>query len=742
MIDLVPAWSDCALDREGALDPPRALSPAPALVPVPTSSDPNNQKIPATPSPPMGSLPVETGAKHPHDRDQTTQVGSFPTAESPSDANLPSKTKPSTTPEHPHEAAPSDDSQAINGPAQYFHGVPTVSGTSKTSVLHPGESSEYSSLSAEFPPDTTIPVHLDPPADLESITAVSSHRYELISSPASSLIEIDGDFRGQNPSGLDPEGPFGYIQGSAEESMTTKDFDPPAATNDGSILAVQAHNSNSFGAEPIQKSPPAMIIGGQKITNNADPTTIRGARVLYRSGDLKVGNYVYKIPAAAGQGQRPRGSMVAGGLTFSFIPAAVAEVSAKQGFLPIVEHSPTSVIINDKDNEGQRSATYITVGGQTFSIEPNAVQVAGKTILPGDSVVTVNSMQVQDGRSDLVIGTLTERLPLPSADITPQESLFTVGHDILTLKAKKMIVGRTTLQPGDPPITIDGTPIYLGSSDFVIGTHTQNLATANAATAPDLLITVGDKLMTPKVGNIIVGGSTLRPGDPAITIDGALVRLQSSDVIIGTRTERLPSATMDAVQVPLITIGTEVITPEASNIVFGGSTLRPGDPPITIDGTLVRLESSDLVIGTRTERFPLVTIDTPQVPLITIGNEVITPEAGDIIVGGSTLTPGGKPITIDGIPISLGSSVIIAGSQTTDFTLSTPTPSPTDSGDTSARISPALSTTASEAVNTAHNKPSSGYRIMHMLGGIGKTSVSIIGCFAVTVAAFAAYMFE
>ena len=214
---------------------------------------------------------------------------------------------------------------------------------------------------------------------------------------------------------------------------------------------------------------------------------------------------------------------------------------------------------------------------------------------------------------------------------------------------------------------------------------TQNLAFPQSVTAaaPSYL-NISGKSVSIEANNIVVAGAILTPGAPAITDGGTLVSLGVSTLVVGTHTKSmiLPGADVAPSH---ITFGGEGISVQAYNIVVGGSTLKPGRGGVTVDEMRDSLGDSVLVVGSQTTSFMLPS-PAAAPSQISIGGHTITVAASIIVFAGATLTPGAPPTTANGTPISLGSSVLVIGTQTTTFTVPTATGITDPGGGTGAAI--------------------------------------------------------
>lgn len=337
------------------------------------------------------------------------------------------------------------------------------------------------------------------------------------------------------------------------------------------------------------------------------------------------------------------------------------------------------------------NAALITVGGKTIAYQSGFVRVnnevqqypaAEKQNIANPSPVTVGGLtfsaimpvarsngESKDGAKASVYGMGSNALP--DSDPGPN-TYITVGGHTIAVQANGIAVAGETLRPGDPGITIDGTRISLGSSEFIVGDRTEIFSPPAAVTAQPTHITVNGEPISVGSDLIVVGGTTMKPGESGIIVHGKPVSLAASELVVGGVTESLtlagvtpiPESSYTTLNGEIITIGTDVA-------VVGGNTLKPGGPGITIYGKLVSLGPSSIVVGGVTARLALLGATTTAAPsYITVNGETIAIGAGDVVVGGSTLKAGSPGITIDGKLVSLGSSDIVVGSVTEALGLS------------------------------------------------------------------------
>ena len=340
---------------------------------------------------------------------------------------------------------------------------------------------------------------------------------------------------------------------------------------------------------------------------------------------------------------------------------------------------PTSLLaIVVQDRTITNNAAPITVGETTIAYQAGSIRVNNEVVqypaaknldIANASPVTVGGLMFSavaptDHVSDDAQHNV-ENKAIPAND--PNAATYiTISGYIITVQANGIVVAGKTLHPGDLGITVAGSPISLGFSEFVFGDQTEIFPSPTTfATLPSQTIVNGEPIILAS-GSIIVDGTTMKPGDPSITIHGQAVSLGASEFAVGDVTASL------ALAAPIITgessyttLNGEVMTLGASDIAIEGKTLKPGNPPISINGKLISLESTVIVVGSITASIKLSGAATTAAPsFITVNGETVAVQASNVVIKGSTINAGDTGITIDGKTVSLGSSRIVVGGVT------------------------------------------------------------------------------
>lgn len=530
--DLVPAWSNCEIDPRGGYDPPRALSPATAMNPVHTVVHLTPQSNAAIPSPLIPSLPSETGTilpqPDPHFPDQGFPPIEQPPPEagSPSDAKDSTQASPPTNPEPtPGDVFPSvhqdyspvvvpqtTNSQSVLDPDKHSSSAQTFVGDSSQGKDSAGVEHINSLTINSWNPGLTQQGNSRDPSATWSKESKSIQK-EGSKDPHATWSKVPESIPKEEPkdpqatwskvpvwipkaNSKDPHatwfgGPDLTRAGTTEDSRL-KSIENPRFTEDGTVLSALA-------TEHTKPNPPAVAIQGQTIINNAAPITIGGAKVAYQSGILSVDSKIQPVPLSTEKGQIHTSLVIVGDLSFSILPAA-----AQSDFTHPVENAPGAASLIDKNkippDSHLDSFTYITVGGQTFTLQSNAIQVAGNTLKLGDPAITVDGTPIFLGVSDFTVGTRTEVLSSSTVSATPG-NVITVGDKIIHPKGSTIVVAGITITVGEPAATINGTSISLGPSVLVIGSQTRSFTYPTDAMGTDNSGNL-DAMVVPGLGGI------------------------------------------------------------------------------------------------------------------------------------------------------------------------------------------------------------------------------------------------
>lgn len=217
-------------------------------------------------------------------------------------------------------------------------------------------------------------------------------------------------------------------------------------------------------------------------------------------------------------------------------------------------------------------------------------------------------------------------------------------------------IGGTPIAAPNPDINQDAPPEPKPAPSYVVSlAPSASAVVVNGITSPipnpantgaSPIVTINSQATTlGAVPGLAIDGRNVIAGAPAATIQGVPVSLApsaSAIMVDGSTTPLSPG------QTAVISIGSQPITASpTSQYVLDGRTLVPGAPAITISGTPISVltAGNGVVVGESTVAIP----DTagPVLPVITLGNQVITANtASQFLVGDQTLVPGAPAITV------------------------------------------------------------------------------------------------
>lgn len=172
--------------------------------------------------------------------------------------------------------------------------------------------------------------------------------------------------------------------------------------------------------------------------------------------------------------------------------------------------------------------------------------------------------------------------------------------------AEVIVGGSSTVQfaPNAPP----RTPVHIAQSQI----------TEAPILAP---VIIGHNTLIPNSkSELVISGQTLKPGGPAITVEGttiSLARSATAIVINGVTStiNQFYGAVYTTTTAPYLTVNNQVYTANRAGYysLAPGVTLIPGGAPVTVSGTVISLEPQGrtaMIQGTRSILAPVTTIIT------------------------------------------------------------------------------------------------------------------------------------
>ncbi|KAI4149255.1 MAG: hypothetical protein L6R39_002544 [Caloplaca ligustica] len=216
-----------------------------------------------------------------------------------------------------------------------------------------------------------------------------------------------------------------------------------------------------------------------------------------------------------------------------------------------------------------------------------------------------------------------------------------------------IVEGESTLIPGAAPLTISGTTYSLAPSGTAV------IVNGSPSPLPPVYAVSG-KSPTP----FIVSGQTVAPGSPAVIIAGTTYSLAPSGtaVIINGSPSPLPAHAASG--------------DRPAPFIVGGETLTPGSPAVTIAGTTYSLAPSGTAVYINDSPSPLPAPAGNPSPFVIGGETVVPGSAVTVSGTTYSLATSGAAIVVNGVtsslpattaPVAHGSAVpteLVIGSQT------------------------------------------------------------------------------
>ncbi|KAL8702641.1 MAG: hypothetical protein Q9201_004188 [Fulgogasparrea decipioides] len=393
---------------------------------------------------------------------------------------------------------------------------------------------------------------------------------------------------------------------------------------------------NGFGSGPPSPLGPSPLIAGDKTATSDDPPTtttpariyveVEGTTLAPGSPPIIVKGTTYYLPVTPtalffNGSPSPlalntfQTSRAADDLGYS--PILIAGTTLTPGGPPITVAGPTYSIPSQPTVEFINNSPF----SLPTEVLDDSIAIGGTILTPGGPAVTIAETTYSLSSSPTAIYVNNSPSPLP-----PTGSAGLANAPV--------VIAGITLTTGAPAVTISGISYSLPNNPTAM--------IVNGTPSP-----LQTPLTKPSTAPIVVGGRTLAPGGPAVTVSGTTYSLPvnpTAVIVNGT-----PSP------LPVVTIGTPV--------AIGDVTLTPGASPITVSGTTYSLPSTPNPTAIFVNGSPSPLPQQPAEP---------QPQS-DLVVGSQTLLPG-SAVTVSGVEISLptlsgteGINDVVVGGKTQSF---------------------------------------------------------------------------
>ena len=332
--------------------------------------------------------------------------------------------------------------------------------------------------------------------------------------------------------------------------------------------------------------------------------------------------------------------------------------------LPISLHTSGVVMVGSStvdaaDVINAPATSAFTIDGATFTADPSGFSVDATKVVPGSSAVTVSGTPISlDPSGNLVVDSSTMMLPSVHQPIQYSPSMINFNGATFAIGSQGFSLDNTIITPGNPAITLSGTPIGLDPSNkLIVGTSTTILPSATRPLRPFSTFTVNGVTFIANPSGLAIDKTALVVSGADIIISSTSISLDSSDkLIVGSSTTVLHSAYESTLASSILTVNEATFTAKPSGLAIHNTDLLSGGPAITVSGIPMSLDPSNkLVVGSSTTILaPLQSLIQSSTFVINQGTLTIIPSG--LVMDNITLAAGAADITVSGTTYSLESS--------------------------------------------------------------------------------------
>ena len=332
------------------------------------------------------------------------------------------------------------------------------------------------------------------------------------------------------------------------QSATVLSIDPVPSTNTLNQPAIPAAAPSDPGSPAVFSSPSSPASPSTVNDNPAlspilvitQSQTAESPKVLSLAGQA----YTFDLSSnvvIGSQTIRPGSAVTVAGTPISPAPSG-SYVVVGSSIIPLTPQA--------------QAPNALIFAGQTYTANSaSAFVIDGQTLNPG-AAVTISGTPVSLPPSATYALVGSSKLPFITAPPTPP--VLTVAGQVYSANsASDFVIGGQVLTPGGV-ITISGTPVSLPVSGGVaiVAGSTVPLITSGAALES---LTISGQTFTANLASgFVIDDQTLTPGG-VITVSGTRISLATTDVVIGTSTEGLASLILNGFGTPRATTGPTVV---------------------------------------------------------------------------------------------------------------------------------------------------------------------------------------
>ncbi|KAL9069419.1 MAG: hypothetical protein Q9157_006172 [Trypethelium eluteriae] len=612
-----PQWAHCALDLLGLYDPPYALTQA-GFAAAPVSS--------ADPAPSSSAQPAPVPTPQPNSAPQTS------TADPPStQTNKPNSAKPVSSNEPARGSAPVPAPTSVLNSEDPKDSPPSSVnvGSIVPSILGGGDGGDSGASSQQGGSGNAKSEVASTPAPISMTTNGQSDDSNL--GAITSRLEGGGDPNAASGSGLSTRpGPvfsgsdLGHASsdpGSNTNPSSGSNGDPGAtrsgSDSDPSGDPISSLNPGSDEGDPLASGSGMGLGSGSNLGSGAPDPTDASADITASAPNPEAsgsGGSFSTNSESSSPGSEPSDSR--------FIFSSRPVVSGGATSISAALDGSNGVIIEGSMYQPGQSAT---LRNTPISIGTDAIIVPGTNGAPagtisilsaangGSEIETTSSSSGRSGAIFYAGGIAYTATPLPGSN-------------------EAVSIGGKTISAGGAPATLLNGQIFSAAPSGIVilggasaGSQASTVAYLDlAGSGPDTVAAVATGVIITaangqsftaqsSAGRITIDGHTLVPGGVAVTLPNSqVVSADASGLVVGTGTaaiaetySSLPassfSTTIADFSEAVVTLGGSAMTvSEMDNsgiAILNGHTLSPGGTAATIDGMIVSVENSGVVVG-------------------------------------------------------------------------------------------------------------------------------------------------
>jgi len=323
---------------------------------------------------------------------------------------------------------------------------------------------------------------------------------------------------------------------------------------------------------------------------------------------------------------------------------------------PTTNHDPPSTTLPTSKSDPQPS---VDPGVPIIDSEAAATPGPGASpdpSTPPDSSASVGKQESTQSLGAMILSAFGGSIPGTGAD---GGKFIEISTPTVGIHAITIGNGQV-LSVGTFGAALDGSTYSVGGpavtiSGMVYTVVSNAEAGVNTAASIPNILTIAGEVVTPNPSGMIIGGSSLSPGGPGVEISKTSISLDPSGNLFVNG-----KSIQNQVVPNVFTLGSKTFTANPAGFNIDGKVISPGRPGQNIDGTVVSLGQSGILhISSQTLSLPNPQSTGSGSDVFTVGGQVFTANSAAFSIDGTTISAGGPAVTINGTIVSLEPSGIL-----------------------------------------------------------------------------------